>query len=173
MKWASGKVMSILAYAAVLVIAFQGVSAALDWGSKELENEKLAIKFQQEVAKGGYKIVGTEELKTWIDKKEPMLLVDTMPFADSFQKQHIPGAVNFEFPLEEIQQLDAQKTAEFEKLLGPDKNRRLVFYCGYTKCARSHNGAMLAMKLGYKDVYRQPGGIKAWMEADYKTEKAQ
>jgi rhodanese-related sulfurtransferase len=26
---------------------------------------------------------------------------------------------------------------------------------------------MWAVKLGYKNVYRQPGGIKGWMEADY------
>jgi rhodanese-related sulfurtransferase len=46
-----------------------------------------------------------------------------------------------------------------------------VFYCGFTKCTRSHNGAMWAVKLGYKNVYRYPGGIKAWMEAAYPVEK--
>ncbi|NTV43161.1 MAG: rhodanese-like domain-containing protein, partial [Syntrophobacteraceae bacterium] len=43
----------------------------------------------------------------------------------------------------------------------------------FTKCGRSHNGAMWAKKLGYTNVYRYPGGIKAWMEADYPVEKAQ
>jgi rhodanese-related sulfurtransferase len=28
------------------------------------------------------------------------------------------------------------------------------------------------VKLGYKNVYRQPGGIKAWGEADYPVERA-
>jgi rhodanese-related sulfurtransferase len=27
------------------------------------------------------------------------------------------------------------------------------------------------VKLGYKNVYRYPGGIKAWMEAAYPVEK--
>jgi rhodanese-related sulfurtransferase len=141
-------------------------------GGKELDTEKIAMTFNQEVARGGYKVVSTPELKTWIDEKKPMLIIDTMPYADSYQKQHIPGAVNFEFPIPEVTSLDEAKKAEFEKLLGPDKDRLLVFYCGFTKCTRSHNGAMWAVKLGYKNVYRQPGGIKAWMEADYPVEAA-
>jgi thiosulfate/3-mercaptopyruvate sulfurtransferase len=32
---------------------------------------------------------------------------------------------------------------------------------------------MWAKKLGYKNVYRHPGGIKAWIEADYATEKVE
>jgi rhodanese-related sulfurtransferase len=30
---------------------------------------------------------------------------------------------------------------------------------------------MWAVKLGYTNVYRDPCGIKAWMEADYPIEK--
>jgi rhodanese-related sulfurtransferase len=29
---------------------------------------------------------------------------------------------------------------------------------------------MFAMKFGYKNAYRYPGGIKAWVEADYPVE---
>jgi rhodanese-related sulfurtransferase len=72
-----------------------------------------------------------------------------------------------EFPIEDMKELDAATKEKLEKLLGPDKNRKNVFYCGFTKCTRSHNGAMWAVKLGYKNVYRQPGGIKAWIEAKY------
>jgi hypothetical protein len=39
--------------------------------------------------------------------------------------------------------------------------------------ARSHNAAMWAVKLGYTDVYRYPGGIKPRMEADHPVEKSQ
>jgi thiosulfate/3-mercaptopyruvate sulfurtransferase len=142
------------------------------WAVKELDTEKIAVNFLREVERGGYKIVGTEELKSWFDQKKDMLIVDTMPFEDSYKKQHIPGAVQFEFPIPELTQLDDQKKAAFEKLLGPDKGRLIVIYCGFTKCTRSHNGAMWARKLGYTNVYRHPGGIKAWMDADYPVEKA-
>jgi thiosulfate/3-mercaptopyruvate sulfurtransferase len=30
---------------------------------------------------------------------------------------------------------------------------------------------MWAVKLGYKNVYRMPGGIKAWKESDYQLDK--
>ena len=139
---------------------------------KELETEKVAVTFNQEVARGGYKVVPTAELKTWIDQKKPILIIDTMPFEASYKKYHIPGAVNLEFPIPEVKGLDDAKKAEFAKILGPDHDRLLVFYCGFTKCTRSHNGAMWAVKLGYKNVYRQPGGIKAWMEAGYPAQQA-
>ncbi|MGQ9569861.1 MAG: rhodanese-like domain-containing protein [Thermodesulfovibrionales bacterium] len=141
------------------------------WGEKEIETEKIAVNFAKEVERGGYKFVSTEELKSWIDQKKKMLIIDTMPYEDSYKKQHVPGAVQFEFPIPEVTKLDDKTKAAYEKLLGPDRNRLIVIYCGFTKCTRSHNGAMWAVKLGYKNVYRYPGGIKAWMEADYPIEK--
>jgi rhodanese-related sulfurtransferase len=54
-----------------------------------------------------------------------------------------------------------------EVLLGADKDRLIVIYCGFVKCTRSHNGAMWAKRLGYKNVYRFPGGIYAWKGMDY------
>ncbi len=156
---------------AVLVLGF-AMSAAAAWGTKELDEEKVAVTFAKEVERGGYQIISTAELKKWVDEKKDMLVVDTMPFADSYKKQHIPGAVSFEFPIPEVTKLDDKTKAAFEKLLGTNKDRVIVFYCGFTKCTRSHNGAMWAVKLGYKNVYRHPGGIKAWVEAEYPIEKA-
>ena len=101
-----------------------------------------------------------------------MLIVDTMP-ADNFRKQHIPGAINFEIQRPELTQMSDRMQADFEKLLGPNKNRTIVFYCGFTDCERSHNAAMWATKFGYKNAYRQPGGIKGWLEAGYPVEKSQ
>jgi rhodanese-related sulfurtransferase len=144
---------------------------SLDWGSKELDTEKIAVKLTREVIKGGYEIVRTDELKGWIDAGKEMLVIDTMPYEDSYKKQHIPGAVQFEFPIKEVEKLDAETEAAYRKLLGENKDRLLVIYCGFTKCGRSHNGAMWAKRLGYTNVYRHPGGIKAWAQADYPVEK--
>ncbi len=152
----------------VMGFATNGLAA---WGSKEMDTEKIALNFAREVERGGYKIVSTEELKGWIDQKKELLIVDTMPFEDSYKKQHVPGAVQMEFPIPEMTQLDDKKKADIEKLLGPNKDRLIVIYCGFTKCTRSHNGAMWAVKMGYKNVYRYPGGIKAWDEAGYPVEK--
>jgi thiosulfate/3-mercaptopyruvate sulfurtransferase len=155
----------------ILFVFFMAGSAMAAWGTKELETEKIAVTFAAEVQRGAYKIVGTQELKNWIDQKKAMLIVDTMPFEASYKKQHVPGAVQMEFPIPEIIKLDDKTKADLEKLLGPNKDRLIVFYCGFTKCTRSHNGAMWAVKLGYKNVYRHPGGIKAWTEADYPVEQ--
>ena len=157
--------------AVLLVLSLAGGAMAA-WGTKELDTEKSAVTFAAEVQRGGYKVVSTQELKNWIDQKKAMLIVDTMPFEDSYKKQHVPGAVQMLFPIPEMTTIDDKTKADLEKLLGPDKDRLIVFYCGFVKCTRSHNGAMWAVKLGYKNVYRYPGGIKAWAEADYPIEKA-
>ena len=154
----------------VFILGLTSVSFAA-WGAKELETEKIAVNLVREVARGGYGIVTTQELKAWIDQKKAMLIVDTMPYADSYVKQHIPDAVSMVFPIPEMKTLDDKTKADLEKLLGPDKNRVIVFYCGFVKCTRSHNGAMWAVKSGYKNIYRHPGGIKAWDEADYPVDK--
>jgi thiosulfate/3-mercaptopyruvate sulfurtransferase len=144
-----------------------------DWSGKELDTEKTALNLVRETQRGGYQIVPTTELKAWIDQKKPMLIIDTMPYEASYKKHHLPGAVAYEFPIPEVKEMDAAGQAKFAKLLGPDKDRMLVFYCGFVKCTRSHNGAMWAAKLGYKNVYRYPGGIKAWMEAAYPVQKVE
>jgi len=155
----------------VLLLGLPQVVSAISWGVKEVETEKIAVKFAREVIRGGYGIVSTDELKGWLDQKKDMLIVDTMPYEDSYKKQHIPGALQLELPIPEMQEMDDQTRAAYVKLLGPDKDRLIVFYCGFTKCGRSHNGAMWAVKLGYRNVFRCPGGIKAWDEAGYPVEK--
>jgi thiosulfate/3-mercaptopyruvate sulfurtransferase len=58
---------------------------------KEVEKEAGAVKLVREVQRGGYDVVTTEELKKWIDSGKDMLIVDTMPYEDSYKKQHVPG----------------------------------------------------------------------------------
>ena len=153
------------------MVALALVGCGQSWSGKELEVEKTSVTLSQEASRGGYKLVSTPELKDWIDQKKPMMIIDTMPLEDSYKKQHVPGAVQYDFPIPEMKVMDDAARAKFEKFLGPDKDKTLVFYCGFVKCTRSHNGAMWAVKLGYKNVYRGPGGIKAWMEADYPVTK--
>jgi thiosulfate/3-mercaptopyruvate sulfurtransferase len=165
----NGKNVFVSILALFFILTLTGTCFAA-WTTKDLDAEKIAVTFEREVARGGYKIVSTPELKDWIDQKKAMILVDTMP-SKNYKDIRIPGAVNFELPIPEMTQMDDRTKAEFVKLLGRDKNRLIVFYCGFTQCTRSHNGAMWAVKLGYKNVYRQPGGIRAWEQADYPVEK--
>ncbi|MBW2107948.1 MAG: rhodanese-like domain-containing protein [Deltaproteobacteria bacterium] len=166
---------------ALLVASILTVGTAANgfcWGKKELETEAKAVKLVREVQRGGYDIVTTEELKAWIDQNKDMVVVDSMPYEASYKKNHVPGAVQFLFPIPEMNSWDTKETAgktkqDYAALLGPDKNKPVVVYCGFVKCTRSHNGAAWAVRLGYKNVYRYPGGIKAWKEAKYPMEKAE
>ena len=162
------RILSLSAVLLVLVPVSQ--AAASDWFRDHLRVEQAVVTFAGEVDRGGYQVVTTEELKGWLDADRPLLLIDTMPYEASYKKNHIPGAVHFEFPIPEMTEMDAATQENFLKLLGPDKDRQLVFYCGFTKCTRSHNGAMWATRLGYANVYRHPGGILAWEQADYPVE---
>lgn len=142
---------------------------------QEVDNETLAVGLVRQVQKGGYDVVTTEELKGWLGAGKDVLIIDTMPYEQSYKKQHVPGAKQFLFPIPDMEVWDVKETdgktqEDFIALLGPDKEKTIVIYCGFVKCTRSHNGAVWAKKLGYKNVYRYPGGIFAWKGAGFPTE---
>lgn len=139
---------------------------------EELEKEKGAVKLAREIQRGGYDVMTTEELKKMIDEKKDILVIDTMPYEDSYKKEHVPGAKQFLFPIPDMPTWDTKETdgksiEDYKALLGPDTGKTLVIYCGFVKCTRSHNGAAWAKMLGYKNVFRYPGGIFAWKGAKY------
>ncbi len=162
---------------ALLVVFLLAANPAFCWDNKfetEVKTEKQAVKLTREVLRGGYDVVTTEELKKWIDDGKDMLIVDTMPYEASYKKAHVPGAQQFLFPIPDMKEWDEKETAgqsqqDFEQLLGADKDKLIVVYCGFVKCTRSHNGAVWAKKLGYNNVYRYPGGIFAWKGADFEV----
>ncbi len=172
------RTMMILALAVSFMLSANSVFA-LGFGNKfeaEVKTEAAAVKLVREVQRGGYDVVTTDELKKWQDEGKEMLIVDTMPYEASYKKGHVPAAVQFLFPIPDMTNWDSKETdgksqADYEKLLGPDKDRTIVVYCGFVKCTRSHNGAYWAKQLGYKNVYRYPGGIFAWKGADFPVEE--
>jgi rhodanese-related sulfurtransferase len=163
------------ALAAILVMGMLTGCLGEDKFKQEVEKEAGAVKLVREVQRGDYDVITTAELKQLIDAKEEMVIVDTMPLEASYEKNHIPGAVQFLFPIPDMKTWNTDETAgktkaDYEKLLGPDKDRLIVVYCGFVKCTRSHNGAAWARKLGYTNVKRHPGGIFAWKGAEYPVE---
>lgn len=141
----------------------------------EVQTEQVAIKLHNDTLAGGYQLIDTQGLKALLDTKEEVLVVDAMPYQDSYKKEHIPSAMQFEFPIASMPEwkvtgTDGKTQENFAALLGTDKNKTLVFYCGFVKCGRSHNAAAWAIKMGYNNVYRYPGGIYAWKGAGFDTE---
>ena len=141
----------------------------------ETTKESEAVKLTRDTQVGGYQLLTAAELKKMLDEAKPMLLVDTMPYDASYRKEHLPGAKQFLFPVPRMASWDTQETdgkteADFTALLGEEKDKPIVFYCGFVKCTRSDNGAAWARKLGYTQVYRFPGGLFAWKGADFPLE---
>lgn len=115
---------------------------------KENEVEKAAIKLVKATKTGDYNLISADELKKSIDNKEDMVLVDTIP-ADRFEKTKIKGAVNAGLP-KEMKDLKPEEKEAFLKTLGDNKDKKIVIYCGFVACERSHVGAVLAKKLDIK-----------------------
>lgn len=158
--------------AVATVFALSGASAAFAGNSLLLETatEAIALKLANEVQQGGYKLVSAAELKKMIDAKEDMVLIDAHP-PEEFVLAYIAGATNFGFQSNRNGKWEedalGKSQDDYRKVLGPDLNKKIVIYCGFTKCGRSHNAAMWAKQLGYTNLYRAPGGISAWMDAGY------
>lgn len=151
-------------------------AGAKDRFEEEVDKEQEAIALVREVKKGDYDVISVQELKELLESGTDAVVVDTMPYEASYQKAHIPNAKQFLFPIPEMTDWDRRETAgkspqDFAALLGPDKFKTIVIYCGFVKCTRSHNGAAWARKLGYHNVFRCPGGIFAWKGAGYPVEK--
>src|SRR5262245_55684709 len=60
---------------------------------------------------------------------------------ESWEKGHVPSAIDFEAQSEKL-----------AKLLPQDKNALVVAYCGGPKCMAYKQAANAAQKLGYKNV---------------------
>ena len=79
-----------------------------------------------EAAQGGYRLISTEKLwQQYQSNPADMLLVDTRQ-AWEYRSGHIQGAVSF--PMEPTWLSRWRKKGDLETLLGPDRNRVIVFY---------------------------------------------
>lgn len=104
--------------------------------------------------------ISLEDLKKAIADKK-VTLIDCNG-TDSFNKGHIPGALNF----------DAVKD-DLAKKLPEDKAALVVAYCGSEKCPAYKAGAEAALKLGFTNVKHFAGGKAGWEKAGEKFETAE
>lgn len=81
---------------------------------------------QVEAKQGGYHIINTEELwKRYSKKSDSLFLVDTRQEWE-YRTGHIKGALNF--PMEPTWLSRWRKKGDLKTLIGPDKDRFIVFY---------------------------------------------
>jgi len=111
------------------------------------------------VAADKFADISTSELKKAIAEKK-VTLIDVNG-SESWEKHHIPGALNFEA----VEKKLADK-------LPADKNALVVAYCGNEQCPAYRAGAQAAKKLGYTNVKHYAHGIQGWLKLGEPTEKA-
>lgn len=112
----------------------------------------------------GASVISTEEVKALVDKGPEAgnyLMFDSRP-ATRFHAGTIPTSLML--PSGEMEKLD--KEGKAHPLLGQDKSKLLVFWCGGPTCPFSIKGAELAVKYGYTNVRVYSGGDPAWSKAE-------
>lgn len=166
------KRIKLIILAAIATTALVGCAPTHGTSPKGLEVpiEKAAFKFSADVKDSGYKLVGTEELKKWLDEGKKMTIISALPLNEDQQLGILPAAVNGAMPKTEKELTQADKD-HLLQAVGADKDQTLVIYCGFVACRRSHIGAKVLVEAGYTNVYRFPGGITAWQEMGYNVVK--
>ena len=109
-------------------------------------------------ARAVIKAVSIQDVKKMLDAKEAVVLLDVRD-KNELGDGGIPGALNI-----------SRGTLEFKApMMLPDKNARVVVYCGLD--LRSPLATKTMTEMGYKNTFNMTGGLKAWKEAGYAIEK--
>ena len=108
---------------------------------------------------GEYKDISITDLKKAIDAGEVIVL--DVNGSKSYTKAHIPGAIDF--------RANSDKIAT---LLGKDKNKLVVAYCGGPSCSAYKAGASAAEAAGFTNVQHLSAGISGWLASKQPTEAA-
>jgi len=94
------------------------------------------------------------DTKRRLDTGEKFVLIDTREDSE-WARGHIPGAIHLS---RGIIERDIEKTV-------PDKNTRVVLYCGggYRSALAADN----LQKMGYRNVISMDGGWRGWTDAGF------
>lgn len=99
------------------------------------------------------------DLHEALGKGEKILVIDARS-PQSFQKEHIPGAINI-----------PHRTMAKETTAHLDRTALYVVYCDGIGCNASTKGALNMTRLGFR-VKELIGGLDWWKRDGYKTESS-
>jgi thiosulfate/3-mercaptopyruvate sulfurtransferase len=126
----------LIAFLATFALVFAGASVQAGTSLlKETNIEKMVLQVVADVQAGGYQVISVEEMKKMIDAKEDLAIIDAHP-AWEYDLAYVEGAVNIGFQgghkgTWEEDVADGHTQKQFLAALGPDKNRKIVIYCGF------------------------------------------
>lgn len=107
---------------------------------------------------GEYPDISISELEEAI-KKGDVIVLDVNG-TSTYEKGHIPGAIDFRANKDEI-----------ATLLGDNKDKLVVAYCGGPTCSAYKAGASAAEAAGFKNIKHLSAGLSGWLQAGKETEK--
>ena len=164
--------LSPLAAIAIIALMLAGCAAKHGTSPKGLEVpiEQAAVMFSTDLKDGGYKIVTTDELKKWLDAGKKMTIISSMTHGENRASGIIPGALSAAMP-ESEQEITPEDKEHLLSAAGSNKEAVLIVYSRFVASRKSHIGAKLLVKYGYKNVYRYPAGATGWGESGYSLKK--
>jgi rhodanese-related sulfurtransferase/peroxiredoxin len=117
----------------------------------------------RDAARGNYRLLDDAAMAALLKSPKPPLIIDVRPSYE-YQEAHLPGALNLEFHLGHRSGLDQDTRQAFLRLAGSDPNRQVIFYCRSFRCMRSDIAASWAVRLGFRNIWRYPGGYHGWLK---------
>ena len=107
---------------------------------------------------GEYPDISISDLEAAIKKGEVVIL--DVNGTSTYEKGHIPGAIDFRANKDKI-----------TTLLGENKDKLVVAYCGGPTCSAYKAGAKAAEEAGFKNIKHLSAGLSGWLKAGKDTEK--
>jgi 3-mercaptopyruvate sulfurtransferase SseA len=118
--------MKRITYMSILFLLF--VSCIAQAQSEKQNSSNAWENMVAEAKKGGYHLITPEDLKEeYLKDPAAFSLVDVRQ-EWSYQMQHIKGALHIDFAPTRWNQYSPMMRSEMKKLLGPEKDKKFVFY---------------------------------------------
>jgi len=99
--------------------------------------------------------VSTDDMQNIVEKPQGTAIIDARLGSKWDNKQRIHGA----------KALSLKSSDSDIQRLYPDKEAKIITYCGSMKCPMSATLAKRFKDLGYKNISEYSGGLAAWKEA--------
>ena len=112
-------------------------------------------------------IIDSHTLKTMIENKEDMAIIDVNDKEETDKRGMIQGAFNVSLGTL-YYKADQEVPEDFKDNRIQDRDKKVVVTCGLGLCAAI--GGKLLKDMGFKDVVLLEGGVEKWREDGYELE---
>lgn len=102
--------------------------------------------------------ISSKKVQSMIGGKDSFVLIDTRP-AEQYAKNHLPAAIS----------IPACEMTNASPMLPEDKDRLLVFYCGWSGCIMNKTASDAAIRAGYTNIKILSDGLAGWVKTGYPT----